>query len=156
MVVKPYAPPLPPDLTLYDMPRVQLGDMVLSDSSPEWRNPRPGWVVSKTDKEVTVLVPTDRGQFITRFNCVHRSDPRCERQRDRFLDNESGVFELSDNAERLQRLEDTIAELKQEILSLRSGGPSGFRTPAPPLSDRYVPPPAPEPVRLPAREPVRI
>jgi hypothetical protein len=155
MVVKPYAPPLPPDLSTFDPPRVREGDWVMCATSPEWRDARPSMVVSSSnggrDLIVTRFLPD--GTLESRFACCHRTDPRCECQRDRFLDNESGVWELSDKTERLLHVEERLrlAEQKLAMLEMRQVNPS----PAPPSPLPQISVPSPGPV-APTSRPVTV
>lgn len=128
MVVKSYAPPPPPDLTLFTPPHVRPGDTVEVDGNPEWRNPVPAFVISTTEHEITAALITEAG-LVTWYNCVHRQDPRCQRQMDRFQDEESGVWDISDQTRRLQKLETDLAEIQQQLAILVTRPPEPTSAP---------------------------
>lgn len=147
MPIKDNAPPLPPDFSLFEMPPVEISEEVLVDANPQWRHPTTAWVVAKSDNAIAVAGFTERGMFY-RWNCVHRTDPRCELQQDRFSENQSGVWEKSPRSLRLERIEKELRELRV----LMGNSPAArVNPPRVPVPGSVQPPPSRRP---PSREPV--
>lgn len=150
MPPKSYMPRHPVDMSLWPCPEIRPGTKVQWAPTPDWKNPAPATVLQQTGNTWTLEIFTPRGRQV-REGCHHRSDPRCESQRDRFHNNECGVFEVTSDEQETQGLSSRldacemelmslkaqVATLRQSILSPATPSPA---TPSPPVRPSAPPP----------------